>query len=201
MGQETENDRDWWKCRFWHGIGNRKRFSVSSPMPKPTFPSVSVVFFFLSHAKTYISISLCRFLFPIPCQSLHFHQSLSFSVSCSMPKPTFPSVLGQETENDRDWWKCRFWHGTGNRKRQRLRFLFPVPCQSLHFHQSLSFSVSYSMPKPACPSVSVVFCFLSHAKTYISISLCRFLENDRDWWKCRLWHGTGNRKRQRLMEM
>jgi hypothetical protein len=27
-------------------------------MPKPTFPSVSVVFCFLSHAKTYISISL-----------------------------------------------------------------------------------------------------------------------------------------------
>jgi hypothetical protein len=44
-----------------------------------------------------------------------------------------------------------------------------------HFHQSLSFSVSCSMPKPTFPSVSVVFCFLSHAKTYISISLCRFL--------------------------
>ena len=28
--------------------------------------------------------------------------------------------MGQETENDRDSWKCRFWHGTGNRKQQRL---------------------------------------------------------------------------------
>ena len=28
--------------------------------------------------------------------------------------------MGQEIENDRDGWKCRFWHGTGNRKRQRL---------------------------------------------------------------------------------
>ena len=111
-------------------------------------PSVSVVFCFLSHAKTYISISLCRFLFPVPCQNLHFHQSLSFSVSCPMSKPTFPCLC---------------------------RFLFPVSCQNIHFHQSLSFSVSCPMPKPTFPSVSVVFCFLSHAKTYISISLCRFL--------------------------
>jgi hypothetical protein len=190
MGQETENDRNWWKCRFWHGTGNRKRqrlmeicenlhfhqflsFSVSCPMPKPTCPSVSVVFCFLSHAKTYISISLCRFLFT--------DGNVGFG-------------MGQETENDRDWWTCRFWHGTGNRKRQRLMEMFPLPCQDLHFHQSMSFSFSCPMPKPTFPSVSVVFCFLSHAKTYISISLCRF-------WKCRFWHGTGNRKRQRLMEM
>jgi hypothetical protein len=73
MGQETENDRDWWKCRFWHETGNRKRQRLT--MPKPTFPSVSVVFCFLSHAKTYISISLFRFLFPVPYQNLHFHQS------------------------------------------------------------------------------------------------------------------------------
>jgi hypothetical protein len=59
--------------------GNRKRQRlVSCPISKPTFPSVSVVFCFLSHAKTYISISLCR---------LDGNEGFG---------------MGQETENDRD---------------------------------------------------------------------------------------------------
>jgi hypothetical protein len=61
MGQEIENEH------FHQSLS----FSVSCPLPKRTFPSVSVVFCFLSHAKTYISISLCRFLFPVPCQNLY----------------------------------------------------------------------------------------------------------------------------------
>jgi hypothetical protein len=44
-------------------------------MPKPTFPSVSVVFYFLSHAKTY--------------KTTETDGNVGFG-------------MGQETENDRD---------------------------------------------------------------------------------------------------
>jgi hypothetical protein len=57
--------------------------NVGFGMGQPTFPSVSIVFCFLSHAKTFISISLCRL------KTTETDGNVGFG-------------MGQETENERD---------------------------------------------------------------------------------------------------